>query len=203
MADNLNPTAAEGSPVGAPTGGVGPDAGMVPQDKVNRLESKWRRVAEEAAAKAADLEKQLVARADAEKTEQQKALESARKDAAESVRKEYEVKMLSQQIDSELRLQLLNQGLDPDLAHLVKAKAEIKSVDDIADAITAAFDGKDWLKKQVRDMPSQSGAPTGPLPSGRWTEAKLQEAMSRGGVGGLTEADWNEIKAAYKSGTWQ
>lgn len=190
MADEPIQTAADSA------GATGGDtAGMVPQDKVNRLEAKWRREAEAASAKAAELEAKLTQYNEAQKTEAEKAIEKARKEAATQTSAEWERRLNDAAINSELKLELLKRGMDPDLALVVKGKADLKSVDEIPDAIEAALGGKEWLKAPAKPAaPMQGGAPTGVRSTSQpKTLADLQRFVMEHGHAAVTDEMWQQI----------
>ena len=201
--NDINPTVPADSTGPATADDTG---GMVPQDKVNKLEAKWRRDAEAATRKVAEYEAKLAEVENAKKSETEKAIEKARKEASDLTRKELEGIMLQKEIDAELKLRLQAQGYDPDLAYVVKGKGEIAGVDDIDGAIETALSGKTWASKPDAQpaprLPMQGGAPTGRQTSS-WNSARLESLMATGQTKSLTDADWAEIKAAQRSGTWR
>lgn len=202
------------SDVTEPTGGdAGQAESSAAEERITRAEAQA--IANKAAAserraaaeKLKDYESMRAKLADienAQKTEIQKATERA---AAAEARAESEAKGRQQdRIDAELRLQLQAQGYDPDLAVLVKSKATITSAEDVADAIKTALDGKAWARQAEPETPrpmGMPGAPTGPRPSSSWNAARLADVTARNMTKTMTDADWAEINAMTRAGTWR
>lgn len=184
-----------------PTAGAGGDgtgaAKPVDQDTVNRLERRWRKEAETAKAQAAELQQKLTAIEAEKKSDQEKAIEAASAKAKADTDKEWQARFNQHEIDSALKLRLLEQQRDPDLAVLVKSKSDIHSIEDIDDAIKLALDGKPWAQPSgTPKPPAQFGAPSGLPQSTRWTPERIAQVVADRGAKGFTDEEWQQIKAS-------
>jgi hypothetical protein len=171
VADGKEPT---GGDAGA--GSAGAAEPRFTQADLDRIVAKERRKFEPQEKALAEMQAKLAAADEAKKTEFEKAIETAAKRARAEADAEWSGKLTAQQVDSELRGRLRDRGYDADLAHVVKAKATIGSVDDIDSAIDSAL-GDKWKPEgePEKPKPHQVGAPTGGgARRGAWTEESIQ-----------------------------
>ena len=153
----------------------------VDQQKQENAEfAKLRREAAKAAKERDALAAQLAERDEANKSDQEKALAAAKAEG----RKEVEALLASQALDHALERELLSQGYDPDLAHMVKAKAEISEPGDVAAAVKEVLGSKEWLK--AKPVVPGTGPPdrnrqTTEFPRGAgWDIEQIREVRARG-----------------------
>jgi hypothetical protein len=165
------------------------------QEDINRIAAKERRAAQAAQKQLEDLQSKLAAIENEKKSEHEKALEAAAAKTAKE-RDEYWSSQIKQSVlDSELRMQLVAAGLDPDLAHVVKAKHEIATIDDIAPALDE-LKKKEWIKPKGI-VPAQTGTPGGMAQSGFSADMASQRVAS----GGMVSAQvWESIGDQLKRG---
>lgn len=192
MADDIQPTGGE-----AGAGNAGAVEARFTQDDLNRAAASERRKAAALATEHEALKTKLAGFEESQKSESQKAIEKAAKDARAAADAEWGAKLTAREIDAKLELRLLQGGYDPDLAHVVKAKTQLSSVEDIDEAIRTALDGKAWAKQAEPELPkpaSQGGAPSGNNGrGGRWTEQKVMDYLAAN-PRGLTREIELEIK---------
>lgn len=146
------------------------------EDEFNAHTARLRKAEE---AKRAKLEQELTSLREAQKTEAEKQIDRVRQE----VSSEWAAKLQAQAVDAEIKVRLLAKGFDPDLVHVVKAKAEIGTVEEVDAAIDAALSGKTWAQQRV-NVPSQGGAPRGASDGDAfgppWTGEKIRRVREAG-----------------------
>jgi hypothetical protein len=117
--------------------------------------------------------------AEANKTEAEKAIEKARKEGAAEAESRLQAELESERRERAIERAVIGAGLNPDFAHIVKAKLGDVETTDIDAAVGAIIEGAEWAKPAPK--PGQPGAPSGPVPGsdyprgGKWDRAQIQE----------------------------
>lgn len=178
---------------GEPTGGA---EARFTQADLDRIDAKNRRKVKELQAQLEQLSAKEAERTEAAKSEEQKRLEQAIKKAADERDQHWTQQLTAREIDSELRVKLIEGGYDPDLAHLVKAKGEIGTLDDIPGAISDALAGKEWAKQK---LPGQPGRPTAAPKDGMpKTLDEYNAFVAQNGIGAVTPEMYTKVKAMLR-----
>lgn len=167
------------------------------EDEFNAHTAKLRKAEE---AKRNKLEGELARLQEAQKTEAERALDRVRQEVAA----EWAAKLQAQTVDAALKVALLERGLPPNAAHLVKAEHELGAIEDIDVAIEATLRKNEWLKPTKAKVPSQDGAPRhGSAMGGEfgapWTTEKIKRAREQRSSGVMSAKQWAEIAPSIEA----
>jgi hypothetical protein len=167
-----------------PTGGdAGANAGaeavveqMVPQSKVDEIKA---RVIAKAGAEAEKLRAEIAQMKEAQRTDAEKALGHALKARDD----EWGAKLKERDINAEIRVRLIEKGLDPDLIHLVRARGDVSEIEEVGAAIEGLIAAKPHLKPAAgATVPRQGGAPSATVGGAEdeWTLEKIRQVRIDG-----------------------
>lgn len=130
---------------------------------LDRAARKYRKQAERADARVAELQAKLDEIAQASKSEQEKAIEEAARKARAEAESEWQGKFTRERVSSGLRAKLSDLGLPSKLATAIEAEADISSPDDVDEAVDGWLKANEWATayKQKNTPPGQGGSPGG------------------------------------------
>jgi hypothetical protein len=172
------------------------------QDEVNRFVAAEKRKRQQLEKQLAELQSKLSQFEEAQKSETEKAIEAAYKRGMQEAEEKWQKELNELKLQTAIERELASRGLHPDLAYVVRHKAELESPDDvpaIVEELTKthpAFQAA--LKGNRAPSPTQT-APTnqtGFQAGKQWKRSEIQEIYQQYGGQPPQEYIQEFIKAA-------